>query len=274
MLPEDWKHEIEDAANKASARAADAQNNQTAINRKISADVEVMADELKTHHAKQESGETKKTRRENLTIVALCVAAAGSIALAVVAILQWCTLEKTDQTLRDTLSANKIEQRAFIFRNGYSLVPRTENDAIARWGIVPILENSGSLPTIFYIYTDYADGKVEFGKPIECPADFKAISQVITNGYRRVLGPRETTSEETGAIRVLTVEEVIHTREFFVYGLVVYTDGFTTERRQTRFCNGIILNGNPHQFGLAYSAVPARTGNCIDDECLKQDHER
>jgi hypothetical protein len=57
--------------------------------------------------------------------------AAGTIALAVIAWLQWHTLEKTDQTLRDTLRANIASLRPIIWLTNDPSLPYWNNQQIA-----------------------------------------------------------------------------------------------------------------------------------------------
>jgi hypothetical protein len=161
-------------------------------------------------------------------ILAIC-----TLLLVVVGVLQKCTLdaqrialENTDRTLKDTLSANKIEQRAFIFRKEYALIPRTEGDKIIGWRVMPVLENSGSVPTTsFYIYTDTFEMPFEFNKEIKCDVPFAQIYKTIENGTPRLLGPHQISRDEA-EMRTYSVEEIQQPPKlrFFMYGIMKYTD--------------------------------------------------
>ena len=73
------------------------------------------------------------------------VLALGTIALAIIAVLQWCTLEKTDRTLKDTLATNKSTVRAYVFLEVLkvdSISPGGPFIISARW------KNIGKTPAI------------------------------------------------------------------------------------------------------------------------------
>jgi hypothetical protein len=146
MLPEDWKKQIDEAANKAGAAAANASEHVAEVNREIAAKIDVMTNESKSYHAKQESGEKTKQRRENITIATLVASAFASFALAIVALLQWSTLEKTDSTLKDTLAANKLEQRAWVYPTSDIVGPLTFKDNRVQLPLKFTFWNTGHLP--------------------------------------------------------------------------------------------------------------------------------
>jgi hypothetical protein len=230
------------------------------------------------HHAKRygKKGETEHQRNEKMMARWTRRLGILTIVLAFIAGITACILYVTDQTLKDTLKAGITEQRAFIFRKEYALIPRTEGDKITGWRVMPVLENSGSVPTTsFYIYTDTFEMPFEFDKgDIRCDVPFAQVYKTIENGIPRLLGPHQISRDEA-EIRTYSVEEIQRPPKlrFFVYGIMKYTDEFSPKPRQTRFCNAFIFDGDPTRYGLSYGQAPTRTGNCIDDECEKQDRK-
>jgi hypothetical protein len=88
------------------------------------------------------------------------------------------------------------------------------------------------------------------------------------------LGPHQASHEE-GSCDALTPAQVaaIPNHRFFMWAYARYTDIFGDEHK-TRFCQGIILSGNPNNpSGLATDSVIVEGGNCTDEVCDEQDRQ-
>jgi hypothetical protein len=183
----------------------------------------------------------------------------------------------TDKTLKTTLKANITQNRAFIFRVGYKLNRNKSDDGKLQWHILPIIENSGNVPTMtLRVFFDSSLTGFEFNKPIICPANFKGIKSSLSSQVfnPRLLGPRQTSSDEAGDILIITPDEIkqLPNRRIFVWGLMLYSDEFGGPQHETRFCNGLILKGDPNEAeDMTYGSVPPTSGNCFDDQCDKED---
>jgi hypothetical protein len=241
----------------------------------ISADLAAVVNEARAYREGQKGQGRSREFGETLTILLLCIAGA-------IGYLQWETLEKTDDTLKQTLRANTVEQKSYVFRVGYKLTPLTNEGKITRWRITPILENGGNIPTSsFRIYLDYCRRGFEFdGKPVECPESFPKIMERHGKDdfHPRVLGPRQRSADEAGEIWTPTPDEIrsLPKQRMFVWGLIKYRDEFSangTPDRETRFCNGLIFEGSPDDKQMTYFPVPTHSGNCLDSECRRQDSE-
>ena len=74
-----------------------------------------------------------------------CALAISTFGLVYVAALQYCALEKTDQTLRDTLASNQATQRAVIAISRLQIDPtKNENGQVTHWNFTPFIKNSGN----------------------------------------------------------------------------------------------------------------------------------
>jgi hypothetical protein len=83
MLPDDWRHEIDEAISKATAAAAViAESYRREENRGIAASIDALTCQLKRYNAEQVRDAPNKRARENKTIYALIAAAFFSFALA------------------------------------------------------------------------------------------------------------------------------------------------------------------------------------------------
>lgn len=165
---------------------------------------------------------------------------------------------------------NVSTQRAFVFKRGYKLVADK-----GAWDFKLAMENSGSIPVVFHLYTDaqyYSFASQQRnGLAMTCPYKFLGIRDTLKGGIIRVLGPHQINEEEPMRAPLTQKDIAENNGEFFAWGAFAYTDEATGAQRQTRFCNAIKLRGDPTKDGLSYDSLPTGTGNCVDEGCDEQD---
>jgi hypothetical protein len=168
----------------------------------------------------------------------------------------------------------RINERASVFKREIDLIP-TLNDKgdVVEWRIAPLWENSGATPTTdLKMIMDCPKGDFTFGQgEIDCPiSDFRDK----VGNYQRFLGPHQRSHDE-GTCEAQTPAQIaaIPNHRFFMWAYARYTDVFGGGHK-TRFCQGIILSGNPYKVGgLAAESVIAHGGNCTDEVCDEQDRQ-
>jgi hypothetical protein len=180
--------------------------------------------------------------------------AIATIAIAIVAFLQWWTSEKTDKTLRDTLVSNQAVQRAFVVVNELRQDPiRDQSANIVALRFTPVIKNSGITParTMSFIALNPHNDSI-FLKPspgkarnlaflLNAPSDPDEIlfdrprnaENYITSNV--VLGPQSIISPPISGNESMTVEDLLHTQigspqlSRFFYGSIRYFDIFNNQ---------------------------------------------
>jgi hypothetical protein len=182
------------------------------------------------------------------------VLALATLALVYVSVLQWRTLDKTDETMR-------AGERAFVFVKMFQL--GVVNDVQK---ITPMLENSGSTPANpLHWWISYKKTGVE-GLPTNFKyPDFDTQGSEIVgkgNGITTYLGPHQTIYAETISIPITAMKDVREGRaRVFVWGWLEYVDTFqTTLVHRTEFCQeiNVVGTGSYDANGKASSDVGMR----------------
>jgi hypothetical protein len=259
----------ESSANNRSKRADETQ--QTVV-----VAIQSLADEFKAYQGKQEGAESGKRRRENWTIGSLFATALVTIALAVIAALQWITLEKTDHTLKDTLASSNITNRPFVFAKGVTI-----DASVMRgyWTFAIPVENSGNTPTremdslTISSQAPPSDPEDIFVRTPESAYDAPGIIPQRWGGS--LLGPKAQThllGSQTG-LPVTTVSKMAEDRQnYYISGVIHYRDAFAgTPGHVTKFCYAVIPFKEGTETRVNYDRC--LYWNCADEDC-KADRER
>jgi hypothetical protein len=170
--------------------------------------------------------------------------------LAVVAGLQWRTLEKTDSTLR-------AGEQAFIFleKIDQHQNPVASDNTKTEWNFIPILTNSGT-----------TQAKNLFGK-FACQKTFDPAKM---QGRTIVIGPRQSqgasacewSSDQLEAFRQNHLK-------VFMTGIITYEDVFDASHI-TRYCQVIEIQSDPRTLGTTLrwlSSICPEYPDCTDKEC-------
>jgi len=204
------------------------------------------------------------------------ILAVGTIVLAGIAILQWCTLEKTDETLKDTLASTNVTNRPFVFVKEITINPTIMP---GYWMFAVLVENSGNTPTREMDYLTISSRST----PTD-PGD--AFARTPKNGYDvpelihqrwqgSFLGPKaqmHLLGSQT-ELPVTVVSKMAADREnYYISGVIHYRDAFSnTPSHVTKFCYALI----PFKEGTETRVNYQRClyWNCADEDC-KADRER
>jgi hypothetical protein len=122
---------IDEAIDKTETAANDRAESTKKQQKEIAVSIQSLADALKTDKAEQGESEKRKNRRENWTIGSLIATAAFTLALTVVAGLQWCALRSTDEKIGEQAKALIESERAFLVIPNISfkyIEPATSDD--------------------------------------------------------------------------------------------------------------------------------------------------
>jgi hypothetical protein len=92
-----------------------------------------------------------------------------------------CTLEKTDQTLRETLATTKAFNRAFVFARGIKEQQVTADNKNSLWAFLFEVENNGNTQTV--------DASV--GIACDKPPILDLFRGVANPTGHRVFGPKQ-----------------------------------------------------------------------------------
>ena len=193
----------------------------------------------------------KEKIKEPITLFTALVAL-FTFLLVGVAILQWCTLEKTDRTL-------KLQTRATVY---FRLAAWTD-EAPPR----PRMSIGNAGLTTTHGLT-YASACIYSATGIFDPFKDGAEKMKRNTVSRYTLGPK--TLDE--GIPVCLSDDVIDPAPKFAYvfGKGSYVDTFSGEHRETQFC--FRIDGPPKERrGGRIVGGPCEAGhNCTDEECEKQ----
>jgi hypothetical protein len=196
--------------------------------------------------------------------------------LAVLACLQWHTLEKTDRTLKDTLISSDVTNRPFVFARGVTI-----DQTVMRgyWTFAIPVENSGNTPT-----REMESLTISSRSEPRDPDDI--FAQTPKSGYDApgvipqrwggsLLGPKAKThllGSQTG-LPVTTVTEMADKRQnYYISGVIHYRDAFAgTPSHITKFCYAVIPFKEGNETRVNYDRC--LYWNCADEDC-KADRAR
>jgi hypothetical protein len=212
--------------------------------------------------------------------------------------LQWTTLEKTDHTLKDTLTTNKATQRAFINVSELKQEPAVRLDGVKYWNVTPVIKNTGNTPALGvsvvvvgphgewrtrpknidprdYGFLSYKVGAPRdpdeiFDNPPDSPPDF--LKRNISIGPQGTISASGITSEITAQTALDAMSDKVGR---FIYGSIRYFDAFDSFH-VSKFCfriDGFYLrtvgDTMPKQDVCSH-------WNCTDEYCQKdkEDYRR
>ena len=172
------------------------------------------------HDGEGRDAQNPRTRRIFDPIVLFnLILAAATVALAVIAVLQWQILQRTEQTSR-------AGERALVYMQDIdiqSLKPSGQG-----WQITPNLINNG---------TTAATGVVD---AIVC--SFGDIQNTVQKKTPSFVGPRQIT--DLGYCRVTSDEIRRSQNNIKIGGIIFYVDAFHNSH-QSLFCRNIVFQGEP-----------------------------
>ena len=267
--------QVQKAVEQATSSANDRSKRSEEAQKEIASSINSLANDFKAYQAKRDETERKKSRRENLTIFSLIATAAVTLALAVIGWLQWGTLDKTDQTLKETLAANTVAQRAFVFADGVSIA----RNRPLYWDFSVEVENSGNTPTQSMEYLTISDKETPtdpedvFVKTAKSPYDgAPTIPQRWPGAF---VGPKAKIilrGSFTGLVES-TITQMAERREnYYIRGVIHYRDTFAnTPEHITKFCYAVIPFKSGTETRVNYDQC--LYWNCVDEDC-KADRER
>jgi hypothetical protein len=209
-----------------------------------------------------------------------------TLALAVLAFLQWRILEQTDQTMNRQLDASKAAQRARIGTSGMTMINAGAKDG---WLLTPTLRNVGTTQAVSirveYRITNPNPSDDDVKPSITyMPKDPGELLEKPRLG-KEILSPGVDRNLPTAAI---SQDEYAKSagRAFYLSGVVTYRDVFDPQSQHiTKFCYQI-KGGGGFAFGpfkasafsssMAPTYVPCPYWNCADDTCEpdRQDYEQ
>jgi hypothetical protein len=211
--------------------------------------------------------------------------AAATILTVCVLILQFFTLIKSDQTLRDTLDANEAAERAAI--SILKIEPASVKDAsgkVLSWNFTPYIQNSGKTIAV----NIRSDTDTSFWSPAfvslypgvdlpDAPGDPEFAFRVFPLKGMGIMGPNaEPTASVSANIPVEAIKQSTKGKRSLVSGIVGFRDvSKGTIEHKLKFCFIIttkdMWDGNSPP---GYSSC--EFWNCVDDYCDedKKDYER
>jgi hypothetical protein len=210
--------------------------------------------------------------------------------LAVIAGLQWRVLDKTDRTLRDTLEANIVVQRASVSATKLQIEPfKDAKGIITHWVFTPYIQNSG--PTVATRVrvngnmSGFMEGMTDNYPTVDLPDApydpemlWKAFPAIKGRGF---IAPRADPSAvppvgsavPVGGAPVQFLSKSNKRRyHWYVDGIIGYHDAFNgTMEHKAKFCYVIsVKDGWDGQ--IPPDQRPCEYWNCLDESC-DQDRE-
>jgi hypothetical protein len=280
MLPPDLRpitKQIDQAIEKAESRADDRSKRAEETQKKVAIAIDSLTNEFKAYEVKQAEAERKKNRRENITIGSLVGTAVVTLALAVIAGLQWGTFEKQWQTLEKTDHTVRAGQRGFAYAKSIWWRPITQNEKLVWWGLIE-WENSGNTPITPVDLELLCPSLPGGGELVADPYALKRVPQIAASSIHITvqIGPKQT---KFGGQCTFSVEhfQLVQSRQMtqYVIGQARYVDIYG-DAHVTRFCErvynvkGILGVADP---SIEVASIPCVRHNCTDDECTKEDAE-
>jgi heme/copper-type cytochrome/quinol oxidase subunit 2 len=267
---------IEKSTDKAERGADDRSKRTNESQKEVGVAIQFLADEFGRYQAKQTESERSKNRRENLTIASLVITAVITLALAILAGLQWGTLEKTDHTLKDTLTSSNVTNRPFVFAKGVTI-----DQTVMRgyWTFAIPVENSGNTPTremeSLTISSQNAPGDPEdiFVRTPKSAYDAPGVIPQRWGGS--LLGPKAQThllGSQTGLPSMAVSKMADDRQNYYISGVIHYRDAFAgTPAHVTKFCYVVVPYKEGTETRVSYDRC--LYWNCADEDC-KADRER
>jgi hypothetical protein len=202
--------------------------------------------------------ESWQTKLKDPLTVFTAILALGTVGLAVIAVLQWLTLEKTDQTSR-------LRDRAFIYFSDPPLTPYPPDKPIV-WGAGISVLNAGNMPARrIAIQYDCPDAPMS-----DQITDPFPLAKWKNAEVGNVIGPKNQFSLLACNIPIATVKAAKWSedgkqpvRQIFYVAQVKYLDGFDLdEPRITQMSRKLIFDQQGN-----YSLGFTGPHNCSDDDC-------
>jgi hypothetical protein len=191
--------------------------------------------------------------------------------LVIVSALQFCTLNNTDKTLRDTLEASDASNRAFVFPKSVRFERNIENSQ-NNWRFSIEWENSGNTPPVdlrLFIYC--GPSQIDESPP------FAQKYAIKIGAATSILGPKQARVTGRCPVDLETPLGSFIKRDVFLYagGQALYSDVFGSAH-VTQFCfeyEGYgkplpdIQNGDARE--ILGDPLLCHSHNCADEECSK-----
>ena len=214
------------------------------------------------HYAKRDrkKGETEHQRNERMMARWTRLLGIFTVILALIAGLTAWILEKTDQTLKDTLAASNATNRAFVYFR--ELIPHqtVEKDENTNWTFLASLENNGNTQT----------RNVTFSIACEKTAIKMLFKSRPNPETKRVIGPKQIVGSGacTWASSILDQTRQSQTPAY-IGAVVEYNDIFGGEH-VTKYCREIYILADPKPKASSLEFVAAFCADlpdCADEEC-------
>jgi hypothetical protein len=175
--------------------------------------------------------------------------------LIVVGVLQWRTLEKTDETSREF-------NRAFVFLHGIKEEQIIKDSKSSTWYFVANLENNGNTQTV-NAATQIACAKPEI-------KDLFDDNGIPAPASPRVFGPKQMFGGGVCFWEADTLESDRLRGALHIIGGIVRYDDVFGHSHVTKFCREIVISADPRPIGqrLQYSTSSCSDAvDCSDKEC-------
>jgi hypothetical protein len=178
--------------------------------------------------------------------------AVGTIALAIIAQLQWATLEKTDETSR-------LRDRAFVYFSDPLLTPYPP-DKPTMWGVGITVLNAGNMPA--------RSIAIQYDCP-DAPKSDKITDPFSLAKWKEaeignVIGPKNNFGLQACQIPIATVQAAIESeRDVFYVVRVTYHDGFDPDKLRVTQMSRIFRFDQYGGRSLGFVGLH----NCSDDDC-------
>ena len=188
------------------------------------------------------------------------IMAIATIAIAILATLQWITLGKIDET-------NRATQRAFVYVSGIEFQTVQTDDGEIQWWVIPRWENSGNTPTKFLKVESYCP----FVRRGEEYFQYDKLQPVNI----RTVGPKQTIQGITCIARteqLLAAQRGEH--DWYWTARATYRDIFDPNYLHvTEYCfyvRRIVSDVTDANVSLGIVGGPCEKHNCADKECETQ----
>jgi hypothetical protein len=224
--------------------------------RSSAAAVQGLTGECSVHDAKPEA-ERRKNRRENLTIGSLIATTAITLALAIIGVLQWLTLDKSDET-------NRVGLRPYI--SGVGLTADVERFPLY-WNLSAILENSGGTPPfeLRYVLRSSPELPLDPEEVFQHPSETDAF-------FERSVAPKGQIQVAAGMPLVSFFEG---RKAWYISGAIHYRDQFRgTPDHVSKFCFAVVSVKDIKTGSMRPGYDPCVFWNCIDEKACANDRAR
>jgi hypothetical protein len=188
---------------------------------------------------------------------------AVSLALFVVAFLQWRTYRRQAEIMDSQTNIARVQNRASIFLKTLRLEPSNwENGNPVAWRVIATLENSGTTPPRCLRYTMF--GVVIPSESVRT-LRFEPMHETAKSGF---VGPKSSID-----IHAADVHEVGPGKKTLVWGWVEYDDVFEpSDRHRTEFCfefgTGALVDLDDGDTTLLPEFLMHERHNGMDGDCM------